>query len=163
MAKVGRAPGLIRYASQAALEKHPTKRGLRPRTLVYPALLLVLVAALIAIGRETGQPKVTVLRGTGAPFVVEADGRVRNQIRVKIHNRDDASRRFHISLEGAPGSELVAAENPLQVAPDEMATTSVFVESPKGLFSAGRRSVELIVEGETGFRSVTPYNLLGPR
>jgi cytochrome c oxidase accessory protein FixG len=168
MAKLGKPPGLVRYASQAELEQQPSAtsaeaRGFRVRTLLYPALMVGLLAALIIIGSSTAGSKVTVLRGTGAPFVVEPDGRVRNQIRVKIHNRENVPRHFHIALEGAPGSELVAAENPLLVASLEMATTSVFVESPRELFSAGRRSVELIVESEGGFRSVTTYNLMGPR
>jgi cytochrome c oxidase accessory protein FixG len=168
MAKLEKPPGLVRYASQAELEQQPGAtsagaHGFRVRTVLYPALVLGLLAALIILGSSTAESKVTVLRGTGAPFVVEPDGRVRNQIRVKIHNRENVPRHFHIALEGAPGSELVAAENPLLVASLEMATTSVFVASPKELFSAGRRSVELIVESEGGFRSVTTYNLMGPR
>lgn len=163
MAKIDKPRGLVRYASQSELEQRSEPKRVRPRTLLYPALIAVLVSALVVLGRDTGEPKVTVLRGTGAPFVIEPDGRIRNQIRVKIHNRRDRPEHFRIAVEGAEGSTLIAAENPLPVAAEEMATTSVFVEAPRSLFASGRRSVELIVTSDDGFRTVIPYNLLGPR
>ena len=41
------------------------------------------------------RPTSRVLRGIGAPFAVEADGRVANQVRIKITNRDAAARTVH--------------------------------------------------------------------
>jgi polyferredoxin len=163
MTKINKPLGLIRYASQSELRQEPKKHGFRPRTILYPALIVALLTALIWLGRGSGDPKVTVLRGTGAPFVVEPDGRVRNQVRVKIHNRASETQEFHIALEGVGDSELIAAENPMTVEPDEMATTSVFVATPRTLFAGGRRAVELVVTTEDGFRAVVPYNLLGPQ
>ena len=45
MDKVGLPPGLIRYSSQDALEKKPF-RLFRARTIIYPLLLIGVVAGL---------------------------------------------------------------------------------------------------------------------
>ncbi len=162
MAKVKRPLGLIRYATKAELAGDTGKKRFRPRAIVYPALLAVLLTALVVWGRGSSEPKVTVLRGTGVPFVVEPDGRVRNQLRVKVHNRFDHTTEFRIALEGAPGSELIAPENPVRVEPDEMTTTGIFVEAPPDLFEGGRRPIELVVTTPDGFQVTVPYDLLGP-
>jgi cytochrome c oxidase accessory protein FixG len=161
MAKLKRPLGLVRYSTQSELTAERVK-SVRPRTLLYPAMLIVLLGALFWLGRGATDPKVTVLRGAGIPFVVEADGRVRNQLRVKIHNRFDHRESFSISLAGAPGSELIAPENPVHAEPNEMTTAGVFVESPAALFSNGKAAVRVVVTTETGFEVTLPYDLLGP-
>src|SRR5690242_3744534 len=48
MTKIKKPLGLIRYGSQIALETHEKSRILRPRVVVYPVLLAVLLGALVA-------------------------------------------------------------------------------------------------------------------
>jgi cytochrome c oxidase accessory protein FixG len=162
MDKLERPRGLIRYTSQNALERRGPKGLLRPRVIVYPALLVVLAAALLVVGRgRTTTAEVTLLRGLGAPYAEQGD-LVQNHVRVKIRNRTDTEQSFLISLEGAGDASLVAPENPLHVPPGEQTTESVFVLSPRRAFSAGLRHVSVRVTSGTSFSLELPYELLGP-
>jgi cytochrome c oxidase accessory protein FixG len=162
MGRLHKPPGLIRYAAQESLETGVRGRTwLRPRVAVY---LVILVGLLVALGVTAGTTRaaeVTLLRGIGAPFEVQA-GMVTNQLRVKIQNRTDEERRFRIELLDAPDATVVAPEFPLAVAGGERRTTSVFVRVPPASLVQGRRAIHLRVSDELGFSEEIPYGLLGP-
>lgn len=164
MTKLGRPTGLIRYTSQAALQGAVKgKQGLlRLRTVLYPALLAGAVVGLVLVGRSHKTADLTLLRGIGAPFVVEGDT-VRNHVRVKIHNRESEAKQFTVTLEGAPDAEVIAPENPVNVAPDEQAVSSVFVLVPKERFVNGAIAVHFRIADGAGFSKELPYKLLGPK
>mgnify|MGYP001560722565 CR=1 FL=1 len=161
MDKVGRPRGLIRYSSRDGFDgKRP--RVLRPRVVLYP---LALAAGLGVLGFNLGtraEADVTILRGLGAPYSLEPDGSVVNQIRVKVMNRGRRERRYRIALEGVPGARLVAPINPLPVAAGRSATTSVFVVLPQGGFPGGQRPVTFRLSDGQGFEGTFPYGLVGP-
>jgi cytochrome c oxidase accessory protein FixG len=164
MRKLDKPTGLVRYASSHwfASGAGPS-RWLRPRVMVYAILLVALFAALLLVGRQHAAPaEMTVLRGIGAPFT-EQGSSIRNQLRVKVRNRTDSPQRYRIELWGAGESELIAPENPLQVAAGEQATTTIFVVSPQSLFEAGVRPIEVLIRSEDGFEQRLPHRLLGPR
>ena len=104
----------------------------------------------------------TLLGPHGAPYVVEGDGSVVNQVRVKIENRGGDARSYRIALEGAPGARLVAPENPLPVAAGATGQTSVFVVSPASAFADGEREATFRVVDGAGFERTIPYRLVGP-
>lgn len=161
MTKIKKPTGLIRYGTQRGLlEGKPRGSLVRPRVLVYPAILLAAITGLLLLG----QPKVaevTVLRGLAAPYVVSGDS-VRNQIRIKIENRTGSEQRYTLALVSARGIELVAPENPLTVPADSRRTTTVFVSADKTAFRNGRLAVEFSIRGQSGFEERVPYHLLGP-
>jgi cytochrome c oxidase accessory protein FixG len=100
MTRVGRSRGLVRYDSLAAFAGGVT-RWLRPRTLVYAALLLV-GAAVTAWALSTVRPaNVGVTRMTGAPYFMDTRT-VRNQFLVRLVNKRDVPVRFNVALSGAP-------------------------------------------------------------
>ncbi len=169
MTRIGKPTGLIRYSSQDSIEGKPFKL-LRPRVVLYPLVLAVLLSAL-AYNLATKAPAdVTVLRGLDAPFVEEQDGTIANQLRIKIANRRSATTPFTISVE-LPVNEgrvedsmrIIAPENPLIV--DAMGTrsTSVFLLLPRSAFNNGERAVNIVISDSTGGVLTTiPYRLLGP-
>lgn len=163
MRKFNRPPGLIRHASQQALQHtRGTLSPHRPRLILYPLMLAGLLGALVFLGRGTSQPEVTLLRGIGAPFDVQGE-QVHNQIRVKIQNRSSEDAVYHIELVDLPGARLIAPENPLHVAAGERGVTSVFVVVPLDLLESGSRDVAFAVRDEHGASLSVPYRLLGPR
>jgi hypothetical protein len=87
---------------------------------------------------------------------------VQNQIRIKIDNPRAEPVRYGIELEGAPGAELIAPENPLLVAPRSRAESSVFVTAPSAGFHAGRLDVRLVLREADGVALTRAYRLLGP-
>jgi cytochrome c oxidase accessory protein FixG len=161
MAKTGKPAGLVRYGSQRTLESRQPARMLRPRVLVYTAILVVLLGALGVAAAARPAAEVTILRGIGAPFELRGDS-VTNQLRVKIRNRTERAERYRIEL-SSPGVELIAPENPLPVAPGAQRTTSVFAVAPRALFAAGgRHEIVIRITGTGGFLGEESYRLLGP-
>jgi cytochrome c oxidase accessory protein FixG len=153
---------LIRYGSQDELETGQPSPWLRPRVIVYPLLLIGLVALLLVVGKSRTADEVTILRGQGAPFVMQGE-LVQNQIRIKIQNRSSSGRSYTLSLAGLDGARLIAPENPLRVAAEARAETSVFVLAPRSAFSAGSRDVSFVVKDESGTTTTSGYRLLGPQ
>jgi cytochrome c oxidase accessory protein FixG len=161
MDRLRKPRGLIRYAAQDSLEKGTATRVFRPRVVAYAAILCALLVALVAAARTREGAEVTVLRGIGAPFTMQ-EGLAVNQIRVKVQNREDDVRRYRIELLGAPGARLIAPENPLEVAPHEQRSTSLFVMTPPSELPHGRRAVTFRLSDGEGFSVDVPYQLLGP-
>jgi cytochrome c oxidase accessory protein FixG len=162
MDRIGKPRGLIRYTSRDQIEGK-RKHLLRPRVVLYPAALLAAVAAFVFVLVTKEDTDVTVLRGIGAPYTFEPDGRVVNQVRIRITNRAGLARAYTIELLGADGAQVIAPENPLRVAPGELKTTSIFVVVPRSLFLNGTRAVELKLADGQAFVQSYPHTLVGPK
>jgi len=162
MAKLHKPAGLVRYSSQEAMETRKRPAYLRPRVLIYPAVLVGFLAALFVLASRIGGADVTILRGIGAPFVEQPDG-IQNQIRVKVENRSGKDQRYQILLLDSPDAKLIAPENPLRVRAGTHESTSVFVIVPRSSFRDGQRLARFCVSDESGFEQQLDYKLLGPR
>jgi cytochrome c oxidase accessory protein FixG len=161
MDRIGLEPGLIRYTSQAELETG--KRSfLRPRLVVYSAILLMMFGALgfSLVGKSNAD--VTLLRGLGAPFSVLPNGDISNQIRIKIANRAPDDRSYLIELVAGDGITLVAPENPLTVAAGETEMTGAFITAPLTAFATGDVSITLRISDGVDFSRAIGYRILGP-
>jgi cytochrome c oxidase accessory protein FixG len=161
MDRIGLQRGLIRYTSQAELESG-TRSFLRPRLVVYSAILLAMFGAFTVSLAGKSSADVTLLRGLGAPFSILPSGEVSNQVRIKIANRTDEERSYLIELDGAPGLELVAPENPLVVAPGQNEMTAAFVTAPASVFDGGEARVTLSISDGVDFETALEYRILGP-
>ncbi len=161
MARVGKPPGLIRYSSQAALQGEKVRR-LRPRVVLYPAALaLTFGGFLFALGTKA-PADVTVLRGRGEPYVIEADGRVANQLRVKITNRSSHDQQYRVTVTGADEASVIAPQNPLAVAAGATESMGLFVMLPPSAFHDGARNITIRVSDGGKFAEGVPYRLVGP-
>ncbi len=161
MRKVNRPEGLVRYGSQASMTGQAAHR-LRPRTVLYPAALaLTFGGFLFSLGTKPSA-EVTVLRGLGEPYVIEQDGRVANQLRVKITNRAGGDRDFSVAIDGIEGGTMIAPQNPLRVEHGKTETSGVFVLLPRAAFEKGERAVTVKVSDDTGYETQVSYRLVGP-
>jgi cytochrome c oxidase accessory protein FixG len=161
MDKVGSPRGLIRYTSEEELETG-SRRFLRPRLVVYSSILLLMFGGLVTSLAGKSSADVTLLRGLGSPFSVLDNGRVSNQIRVKVANRADSERAFTIALVGNDELGLIAPENPLVVDAQGSAMTAAFITAPASAFVAGEALVRLRIDDGQGFSTEIEYRLLGP-
>jgi IG-like fold at C-terminal of FixG, putative oxidoreductase len=106
---------------------------------------------------------VTVLRGLGAPYIIEADGRVANQVRVKVTNRSTADRQYQISIVGLePAWSVIAPRNPLPVASGGTEVADLFLVLPTSAFLGGERAVLVRVDDGSSRQSTFAYRLVGP-
>ncbi|MEZ4223692.1 MAG: cytochrome c oxidase accessory protein CcoG [Polyangiaceae bacterium] len=161
MDKIGKPRGLVRYSSQTSLETGKKTRIARVRVVIYPVLIFVFASALVFFLMRGGSADVTVLRGIGAPYVLQADS-VRNQLRIKVENRTSDDHKYKVELLDAADAQLIAPENPLPVRAGRHETTSIFVVVPKATFSAGKRTLKLRISDDADFSTERTYQLLGP-
>lgn len=166
MEKLGRPRGLIRYSSQREIDGS-TRAGPRMRLVVYPTLLVVLVAGVLALALNRASAFVAVLRTQGIPYSVHAkataDERVESIVRLRVDNRTRTERTYRV--EGGEGVELVRAER-IAVAGDSSSEVDVVVRSAPDAFVRGRRGVTLRVReepsGEGAFDGRVETAVLGP-
>ncbi len=120
MDKMGYPKGLIRYASENALERHYDhramwKRMLRPRTLIYTSLLAAIIVATGVSLALRNPLKVDVIRDRGALAREATPGVIENVYRLQIMNTGEQGRQFTIAAEGLAGLKVVGVDQPVAV------------------------------------------------
>jgi cytochrome c oxidase accessory protein FixG len=111
MDRVRRPRGLIVYDTIAKREaassgEHEPLRLVRPRTLIYAALIAI-VSGLMLIGLVNRSPlEMNVLHDRGSLFVQLSDGSIRNTYTIKILNKLHTPREVMVSVEELPGAVL---------------------------------------------------------
>jgi cytochrome c oxidase accessory protein FixG len=161
MDRIGLDRGLIRYTSQAELESG-TRAFFRPRVFVYSAILLIMFGAFTLSLAGKSSADVTLLRGLGSPFTVLPTGEVSNQIRIKIANRSSDQRSYLVELVDVGNLELIAPENPLNVAAGETEMTAAFITAPTSVFVDGEAAITLRIDDGVDFSKELRYRILGP-
>jgi len=119
MEKMGYAPGLIRYSTQAALREHRgaggiLRRFIRPRTLLYATILLAVLGATTAALFARVPLKLDVIRDRGAMVRELADGELENVFRLQVMNATETRHRYRVHVEGLPGL-AVASQSDFEV------------------------------------------------
>jgi cytochrome c oxidase accessory protein FixG len=161
MEKVGKPRGLIRYSSQEMLAGSG-RHFLRPRTVLYPVALAAFLGTFVFLLGTKAAADITLLRSVGSPFSVDDQGRVVNQVRLRIANRTHDDRTYRIRVEGADAGSVVVPVNPFPVRSGHTETTSFFVTLPRDAFSSGEPEIEVHVSDGAGFDSEYEWRLLGP-
>ncbi len=111
MDKMAYPQGLIRYATESALEGRPV-RILRPRVLIYGILLLGLLGGFAYALSERVPLGLDVIRDRKALFRERA-GRIENVYTLKVLNMDERPHRYALQAEGIPGLE-VSMDGPIE-------------------------------------------------
>ena len=129
------------------------RRVLRPRTLVYSAVLARARRRCTAVSLATRNPlKVDVIRDRGALAREAAPGVIENVYRLQIMNTDETARRFTIRADGFPGLEVVGVEQPVALGPAQSRVLPVRLRAPaprrRGVARQGARPhpIEFIVQ-----------------
>jgi len=121
--------GLIRYTTQNALDQKPT-RILRPRVVIYGALLGALILGFgVALARRT-PVDVDVIRDRNALYRLLDDGRVENVYTVKILNKTEHAHRFVVTVHGAGELTVDPAPARFDVTSGEVYSLGIRVRRP---------------------------------
>jgi cytochrome c oxidase accessory protein FixG len=96
MGKLGRARGLIRYDSLDGLEGRP-RRFVRPRLVVYSALMAIGAVIALAATRKRSDFESTLLRLPGAPYTVDAE-QVTNALQIHLVNKRNQTATYHVRV-----------------------------------------------------------------
>lgn len=161
MDKMGYERGLIRYTSQNAIDGEAT-RVLRPRILVYGALLLVLIVAF-AWGIGTRSTLIVdVLRDRNALYRVVGDS-VDNVYTLKLVNKTDAARQYRVTVESANAAITLRGGDSQQVQAGPSQVLSVPVELTAPGDTRGRHDVTFVIESADGSaRETVASSFFGP-
>jgi cytochrome c oxidase accessory protein FixG len=105
MDKLGRPRGLIRYSTAHAMAGVDS-RVLRPRVLVYAAILLAIATSAMASLYVRVPLKLDVIRDRAAIAREVDGGLIENVYRLQVMNTAEQARAFELSVRGLPGLEL---------------------------------------------------------
>jgi cytochrome c oxidase accessory protein FixG len=160
MHKLGRAPRLIRYSSQAR-DAGTRARLLRARTIVYPIVLALIAVALVVslAGRQSFDA--VLLRNTGQPFTTTDDGRVRNVLRLKLTSRARTPMELELALAESQ-ADIAIEHEPISLEPGESKTFPLTVLAPFEGFDSGQRRLDFEVRADDGSSRGVDIKLLGP-
>jgi cytochrome c oxidase accessory protein FixG len=146
MDKIGRPHGLVRYSTQNAIDGKRT-RILRPRIVIYGALLLVLCGAWLWGVTHRSPFLVEVLRDRNALYRIAGDGTVENTYTVKIVNKTDQPAVFHLELIEQPdGATLRGVPEQITAPASEVIAVPMMVAAPDG--TAGRHTLRMVIRAE---------------
>ena len=154
MDKMHYPQGLIRFTTQNALKTGAGREGilrrvLRPRVLLYTALLLALAVAMMATLAMRTPLKVDVVRDRAALLRIVAGGRLENVYRLQVMNATEEPQRYRISAGGLEGLSL-AADAEVDVGPAESRWVAVRLQIPYGSAQAGSHAIHFDIDDVGG-------------
>ena len=150
MDKMGYARGLVKYSTQNAINQHWTKSQtlrhvLRPRVLIYTAILAAIVIAMLVSLSLRTPFKVDVVRDRGVMARIVAGGKIENVYRLQLMNATESTQRYKISASGLPGL-VVGSENVVSVGSTESRWVAVRVQAPFDSAAPGSHAIQFEVE-----------------
>ncbi len=136
MDKFGYERGLVKYSTQNAMtngwdKSQIIRRALRPRVLVYSAILgAIAVAVMVSLYLRVPM-KVDVIRDRGALARMVEKGRIENVYRLQIMNATEDKQMVQLTVDGLEGI-ILASEPVVEVLPTEVRSVAVRVQIPPG-------------------------------
>ncbi|MEO7393194.1 MAG: cytochrome c oxidase accessory protein CcoG [Ramlibacter sp.] len=168
MDKMAYPRGLIRFTTQHALQEglgdaQIWRRALRPRVLVYGAVLAALCIALLASLVARTPLKVDVVRDRAALSRIVAGGRLENVYRLQVMNATERPQTYRVTASGLSGL-FVASEQRLEVGPAQARWLAVRLQIPYGSAEPGSHPIYFEVGTEGGDAHVSEKSVfLVPR
>ncbi len=106
MDRLGYEPGLVRYTTENALDGKPA-HTIRPRVMIYAAILITLLIAVVGSIAARTPTKMDVIRDRNALFRETGEGLVENVYTLRILNKDNQMHSYVLTLEDQPEMELL--------------------------------------------------------
>ncbi|OGA99348.1 MAG: cytochrome c oxidase accessory protein CcoG, partial [Burkholderiales bacterium RIFCSPHIGHO2_12_63_9] len=142
--------GLIRFYTQNGVAKgwgkaEILRRVLRPRVLIYTAILVALCVGMLASLVVRSPLKVDVVRDRAALSRIVAGGKLENIYRLQIMNATEAPQRYRIAAKGLQGLEL-ASEAEFEIDAAQSRWVVVRLHIPYGSAPAGSHAVHFDIQ-----------------
>jgi cytochrome c oxidase accessory protein FixG len=160
--------GLIRFSTQNAVARgwgraEMLKRVLRPRVLIYTAILVALSLGMLASLAMRTAFKVDVVRDRAALARIVAGGKLENIYRLQIMNATETPQHYRISVRGLEGAQMAAATE-YEIAAAESRWVVVQVQVPYGSVPEGSHPLYFdILAVESGAKVSEKSAFLVPR
>jgi len=150
MDKMGYARGLVKYTTENAMSQHWTKSQtwrhvLRPRVLVYTAILVAVVLAMLVSLTLRAPFKVDVVRDRGVMARIVSGGNIENVYRLQVMNATESLQRYKIAAMGLPGLQ-VKSENVVLVESTQSRWVTVRVQLPFDAATPGSHAIQFEID-----------------
>ncbi|MBK8527554.1 MAG: cytochrome c oxidase accessory protein CcoG [Rubrivivax sp.] len=141
MDKMGYPRGLVRYATQNGLaqgfdRQQILRRILRPRVLVYTAILWIILGAFAWSIAVRDPFRVDVVRDRSSLARVVDDGRIENVYRLQVMNNAEQQQRYRFTVDGLPAM-VITDRAEVTLGPAEAQWFTLHVQLP---FEGGRQA-----------------------
>lgn len=155
MDKMGYARGLVKYSTHNAVANgwsaaQTWRHVLRPRVLVYTAILAAVTAAMLVSLYLRTPFKVDVVRDRGALARIVGGGKIENTFRLQIMNATESEQAFTLSAQGLDGLTLEMDTPKVLVGSTESRWVAVRLQLPYDGAAPGSHPIEFIVSSPTG-------------
>ena len=168
MDKMHYPKGLIPYSTQNGVlnrwnQSQILRHVLRPRVLIYTAVLVALCVGML-VSLTTRTPlKVDIVRDRAALSRIVAGGKLENVYRLQIMNATEATQRYRISASGLDDLE-VASEQEVDIGAAESRWVAVRLQIPYGSAPPGSHAIHFDISAlESGGKVAEKSIFLVPR
>ncbi len=153
MDKMGTPRGLIRYATQNAMEngwgrQQMWQRVTRPRVLIYSGILVAIVVAFVSSLYSRPPFRVDVVRDRGALGRVVDDGFVENVYRIQLMNASEQVQHYRVGVEQLTQSSVEGGQD-IELGPAEARWVPIAVRVPPEVaarMGSGAAGMTVVVE-----------------
>ena len=149
MDKMNYPRGLIRYSTENAVSKQATtkdivRRALRPRVLIYSAIFLTLVTAMVWSLSTRVPLKVNVIKDRSFLSREIEDEQIENVYRLQIMNTGEQARTFIVTVAGIDDIKL-GDNAPITIPGGEISAIAASVRVKNGLAKAGSNPISFSI------------------
>lgn len=134
--------GLIRYSTHNAMDGQPA-HVLRPRTLVYGALLTLLGVLFVWAIATRPMVSVDVIRDRNALYRITPDNRIENVYTLRVLNKHAEPRTYAVEAHGLPGVEVAIDLPAIMLDAGEIGSIGARISVPDGALDSGGHDVRV--------------------
>ena len=150
MDKMGYARGLIRFSTQNGISQHWSKHEIvqkimRPRVLIYSAMLLLLCVGFAASLSLRSSFTVDVIRDRGVMSRLVPGGKVENVYQLQIFNATETAQTYRVSVTGLDGLS-VASNKEFMVNAAASRKVAVSLQILDGTIKSGSHPIRFEIE-----------------
>jgi len=150
MDKMGYERGLVKYTTENAMKNKWTqaqtwRHVLRPRILIYTAILLTIVTAMLVSLMLRTPFKVNVLRDRGVMARIVSGGNIENVYQLQVMNATEANQRYKLRVTGLPGL-AITSEDVVMVESTQARRLAVRVQVPYEAAAPGTHPIAFEID-----------------
>jgi cytochrome c oxidase accessory protein FixG len=155
MDKMGYERGLVKYSTQHAMDNgwnhsQMLRRILRPRVLIYTAILTLIIVALLASLVTRPTFRVNVIRDRGVMARLADGGMLENVYRLQIMNATETQQDYQLSANGIDNlkieTDVANANHSVTVNSAESRSIPVRLQIPDGSIKSGSHQIKFVIK-----------------
>jgi len=163
MTTIGKPNGLIRYSTQDLLDGK-SSRFIRPRTIVYPIIILIAGGLFLAILSTKFSFDSRIMGAPGAPFTLTGDRQVQNNFQVRLVNRSQIEQEYTVTFADTEFLANWSSGDSIRLTPGKSVMVPLDVHFPiQKSLGKGSINTKLTICDSSGSAREIQLRLSGPR